>query len=168
MLWQASELQAVEQQLPRPVAGLGIGCTQPPLASTAIAVVPPAQAGMASGINNTFRQVGIATGIAAFGAIFSSRVDGKLADLLTGTSAGSHGLTVEELSSGGSEVLKSVPAGQRGVFHEALDRAFVFGMDEIFLVGAILALLAAVCAFVMVKQRELLYLQEEPAVGAAA
>jgi hypothetical protein len=30
---------------------------------------------MASGINNTFRQVGIATGIAALGAIFASKVD---------------------------------------------------------------------------------------------
>ena len=29
---------------------------------TAVGVVPPAQAGMASGINSTFRQVGIATG----------------------------------------------------------------------------------------------------------
>ena len=33
------------------------------------------RAGMASGINNTFRQVGIATGIAALGAIFASKVD---------------------------------------------------------------------------------------------
>jgi hypothetical protein len=30
---------------------------------------------MASGINNTFRQLGIATGIAALGALFASRVD---------------------------------------------------------------------------------------------
>jgi hypothetical protein len=29
---------------------------------------------MASGINNTFRQIGIATGIAALGAIFASKV----------------------------------------------------------------------------------------------
>jgi hypothetical protein len=33
-------------------------------------VVPPARSGMASGANNTARQVGIATGIAALGAIF--------------------------------------------------------------------------------------------------
>ena len=30
---------------------------------------------MASGINNTFRQIGIATGIAALGAIFATKVD---------------------------------------------------------------------------------------------
>ena len=33
---------------------------------------------MGSGINTTFRQVGIATGVAALGAVFQSRVDSKL------------------------------------------------------------------------------------------
>jgi class 3 adenylate cyclase len=47
----------------------------PPLASTAISTVRQERAGMASGINNTFRQIGIATGIAALGAIFASKVD---------------------------------------------------------------------------------------------
>jgi predicted MFS family arabinose efflux permease len=56
------------------VAGAGVGLINPPLASTAIAVVPPRQAGMGSGINSTFRQVGIATGIAALGSIFTSEV----------------------------------------------------------------------------------------------
>ena len=53
------------------VGGVGVGLINPPLASTAIAVVPPRQAGMGSGINATFRQVGIATGIAALGSIFA-------------------------------------------------------------------------------------------------
>jgi EmrB/QacA subfamily drug resistance transporter len=50
--------------------GIGVGLINPPLASAAIGVVPPARSGMASGANSTFRQVGIATGIAALGAIF--------------------------------------------------------------------------------------------------
>ena len=60
------------------LAGIGIGLINPPLASTAIGVVRPQQSGMASGINTTFRQVGIATGIAALGAIFQARVESKL------------------------------------------------------------------------------------------
>jgi EmrB/QacA subfamily drug resistance transporter len=59
--------------------GLGIGLSTPPLASTAVGVVPPERAGMASGINSTFRQVGIATGIALLGALFSSQVRGSVA-----------------------------------------------------------------------------------------
>ncbi|HEY2631977.1 MAG TPA: MFS transporter [Solirubrobacteraceae bacterium] len=50
--------------------GIGVGLVNPPLASAAIGVVPPARSGMASGANSTFRQVGIATGIAALGAVF--------------------------------------------------------------------------------------------------
>jgi EmrB/QacA subfamily drug resistance transporter len=56
------------------VAGVGAGLVNVPLASTAVAVVEPARAGMASGVNSTFRQVGIATGIAALGAIFSHSI----------------------------------------------------------------------------------------------
>jgi EmrB/QacA subfamily drug resistance transporter len=50
--------------------GVGVGLINPPLASAAVGVVPPARSGMASGANSTFRQVGIATGIAALGAVF--------------------------------------------------------------------------------------------------
>jgi len=69
------------------VGGIGIGFVNAPLASTAVSVVPPRQAGMASGVNNTFRQVGIATGIAGLGAILQSYgtfVDGFNAILLVG------------------------------------------------------------------------------------
>src|SRR5205085_6743414 len=67
------------------IAGAGVGLTNPALASTAIGVVPPERSGMASGINSTFRQVGIATGIAALGAIFESQLSSRLAPALAGT-----------------------------------------------------------------------------------
>jgi EmrB/QacA subfamily drug resistance transporter len=57
------------------IAGVGIGLVNAPLASTAVSTVRQERAGMASGINNTFRQLGIATGIAALGAVFASKVD---------------------------------------------------------------------------------------------
>ena len=44
------------------LCGFGIGIVNPVLASGAISVVQPQRSGMASGANNTFRQVGIATG----------------------------------------------------------------------------------------------------------
>ena len=77
------------------VAGIGAGLINVPLASTAVGVVEPARAGMASGINSTLRQVGIATGVAALGAIFAHQaadaqrpltgfVDGLNAILLVG------------------------------------------------------------------------------------
>ena len=57
------------------IGGIGIGFVNAPLATTAVSTVRQERAGMASGINNTFRQIGIATGIAALGAIFASKVD---------------------------------------------------------------------------------------------
>jgi heme-degrading monooxygenase HmoA len=56
------------------LCGLGVGLVNPPLSSIVIGVVTPAQSGMASGMNNTFRQVGIATGIAGLGAVFQHQV----------------------------------------------------------------------------------------------
>ncbi len=56
------------------LAGIGIGLINPALASTAVGVVEPRRSGMASGINSTFRQVGIATGIAVLGVVFSHTV----------------------------------------------------------------------------------------------
>jgi EmrB/QacA subfamily drug resistance transporter len=56
------------------VGGVGIGLVNAPLASTAVSTVRQERAGMASGLNNTFRQLGIATGIAALGAIFQDKV----------------------------------------------------------------------------------------------
>ena len=44
------------------VCGFGVGIVNPVLASGAVSVVQPQRSGMASGANNTFRQVGIATG----------------------------------------------------------------------------------------------------------
>src|SRR2546428_641125 len=60
------------------VGAFGTGMVNPPLATTAVGVVEPRRAGMASGVNNTFRQVGIATGIAGLGALFQSRIQSKL------------------------------------------------------------------------------------------
>ena len=56
------------------IAGLGTGMVNPSLASTAIGVVEPRAAGMASGINTTFRQVGIATSVAVFGTLFATQL----------------------------------------------------------------------------------------------
>ena len=52
------------------VAGIGVGVLNPVIADVALSVVPKERSGMAAGINDTFRQVGVAVGVAAWGAIF--------------------------------------------------------------------------------------------------
>ena len=107
--------------------GAGIGMVNPPLASTAIGVVDPRRAGMASGVNNTFRQVGIATGIAAFGAIFQHRVQSE-----------AHGS------------VRAVVAAH----NEAARHAFVVGLNELFVISAIVALVGAALAVYLVRRRD--------------
>jgi EmrB/QacA subfamily drug resistance transporter len=48
------------------VAGAGVGLLNPVIANLAVSVVPNQHSGMAAGINDTFRQVGIAVGIAVW------------------------------------------------------------------------------------------------------
>ncbi len=103
------------------VAGAGVGLVNPALASTAIGVVPPQRSGMASGINSTFRQVGIATGIAVLGSIFQSAIERHLRPLLAGTPAAAHAAGVARAvaarrgSAGGERSSRLAPgAGRAG------------------------------------------------------
>jgi EmrB/QacA subfamily drug resistance transporter len=57
------------------VMGVGIGLANPTVTYAALGVVPATRSGMASGVNNTFRQVGIAIGIAALGTLVPARID---------------------------------------------------------------------------------------------
>jgi predicted MFS family arabinose efflux permease len=58
------------------VMGVGIGLANPAVTYAALGVVPATRSGMASGVNNTFRQVGIALGIAVLGTLLPARIDG--------------------------------------------------------------------------------------------
>jgi EmrB/QacA subfamily drug resistance transporter len=61
------------------VGGLAIGVISPALAAAMVSVLPVERSGLASGINNTFRQLGIAIGIAGLGAIFEHQASEALA-----------------------------------------------------------------------------------------
>jgi EmrB/QacA subfamily drug resistance transporter len=66
------------------VGGLGIGTISPALAAAMVSVLPVERSGLASGINNTFRQLGIGVGIAVLGAIYTAGVPGLDRVFLTG------------------------------------------------------------------------------------
>jgi EmrB/QacA subfamily drug resistance transporter len=152
------------------VAGFGVGLVNPVLASTAIGVVPPQHSGMASGINNTFRQVGIATGIAALGAIFESTIRHKLAPMLVGTPvAGRAAQIAHAVAGGGTQtVLHSVPSTLHARASLGIHVAFVDAMNKILLVGAIVALTGAVLSLVLVRARDFAtYGAATPAAAAA-
>lgn len=141
------------------LAGAGTGLINPPLASTAIGVVTPDRSGMASGINSTFRQIGIATGIAGLGAIFSHTVRTQIVALLEGGKVvGAHAAHViasgVSQGNGVSAGLASLPARARPEVVHAIRVAFVHGLNDIILVGAILTLVSAVLTLVLIRSRD--------------
>jgi hypothetical protein len=135
------------------VAGAGVGLINPSLASTAMGVVPPQRSGMASGMSNTFRQVGIASGIAALGAVFESGISSKLAPKLAGTAAAGHAASIAHAvaAGGAQQVIAGVPHSERALAATAIHDAFAGAMNEILLVGAIVAFTGAVLALVLVR-----------------
>ncbi len=144
------------------LGGIGIGVVNPVLASGAVSVVQPQRSGMASGANNTFRQVGIATGIAVLGAVFQSQIVSHTAATLNKTAAG-----VAVLHRGGSQLRGALSAGEvrqvassiplasaRAALLHAYHVAFSSTLNHLMDIGAVVAFVGALSAFVLVRQRD--------------
>jgi EmrB/QacA subfamily drug resistance transporter len=147
------------------VSGIGVGLTNPAIGQGAIAVVPPAKAGMGSGINSTFRQLGISTGVAGLGAVFQSRVDSKLAEQLPHAPKGL-GEIVASSGTKGVELLHLKP-GIEARTVEAAKVAFISGFNEILLIGAIVAFVGAALGFALTRGRDLVLPGGGPEAGGA-
>ena len=142
------------------LAGAGIGLINPPLASTAVGVVHHSRSGMASGINNTFRQVGIATGIAGLGAIFQHDVT---RDTTAALSSGpgrevlhaAHGKLTTALVSGEvGQVARSLPRAAREALMHSYRVGFTEAFSSILIIAACVALAGSVLAFVLVRSSD--------------
>jgi EmrB/QacA subfamily drug resistance transporter len=139
------------------VSGLGVGLVNPPLASTAVGVVDPDRAGMASGINSTFRQVGIATGIALLGTLFSNKV---ASDVVTAAARFPHlpvkgqQIATAVQSGGTGHLISQLPAAARGPVEQIASSAFTSGLNLIFLVAAIIAIASGIVALVAIRGRD--------------
>jgi EmrB/QacA subfamily drug resistance transporter len=118
------------------LGGAGIGMVNPSLAQAAVGVVPPQRAGMASGINSTFRQVGIATGIAGLGAVLQGLLSNKIPNV-----------PAEVLATGNPAFVRGVPT------HEYLT-AYTDSLSELFVIAAIIAFVAGVLSFALTRQSD--------------
>ena len=128
------------------LAGIGIGIANPAIARVGLGVVPPERSGMASGISNTFRIGGLATGVAALGAVFQQRITSSMSK-----SVGAHAATLGRVIS--SAGVKAAAHGQPRIA-AAAHVAFVSGLRTIFIIGAIIVALGAVAAACLVRSRD--------------
>jgi predicted MFS family arabinose efflux permease len=145
------------------VGGIGIGLVNAPLASTAVSVVEPRRAGMASGINNTFRQVGIATGIAALGAIFQNRITSHIAASGKVPAADVHRFAQAVSSGAAKQALSAVPPSARAQATALANSAFIAGLNEILIVASFVLFAGAVLAFLLVRRQD--FVASGPAVS---
>jgi EmrB/QacA subfamily drug resistance transporter len=145
------------------VAGVGVGLLNPVIADVALSVVPKEQSGMAAGINDTFRQVGVAVGIAAWGAVFLGAGASKVQSADGGLSHDQARGLVEATSSGTlPQALQSVPAGARDSARAAAEQGFIHGLNEVLLLGALLAFAGSVLALWLVRESDI---ERETLVG---
>jgi hypothetical protein len=140
------------------VSGFGIGLSNPSIASTALGVVPPARSGMASGINNTMRIAGVATGIAALGAVFQSKITDQLHGLFPQAPAG----FADAVGASGVGAAAQVPPALHQQAANAAGVAFTNAFNDILLIGALILFAGAISVVALVRQSDFL-----PAPGQA-
>jgi EmrB/QacA subfamily drug resistance transporter len=133
------------------VTGTGMGMTFAPMTAAAMAQVPPRIAGSASGILNTTRNIGQVLGIAVLGSVLQTQLGSHAADRLAvvdglrpSTSAEIGGLVRDSRFPDIPAAVDSLQPEQVAnlpVIVGAAQQAFVDGLHDTFLLGALACLL---------------------------
>ncbi len=141
------------------VAGIGVGLLNPVIADVALSVVSKDRSGMAAGINDTFRQVGISIGVAAWGAIFLAKGADKISTLTAGTptATGDHPRQLLEAASNGQlgSAIAHLPHGAQALAASATREGFLSGLNVILVIGAVVAFAGAIFALWLVREHEI-------------
>jgi EmrB/QacA subfamily drug resistance transporter len=97
------------------VASLGTGLFNPTASELALNALPPQQSGLAAGANDTFRQTGVAVGIAALGTLVpASAIGGNAQAYVDGLHNALIVCTVIALACAVATAALLIPAGARG------------------------------------------------------
>ena len=123
--------------------GIGAGLINGELSNVAISVVAPERSGMASGINNTMRQLGFGIGIAGLGAIFS-------ADLTRGLAQYDRNF-VERVASGDVTAAAFALGDDAARATDAATATLASAISGLSLSAAALAAVAAMLAFLLIR-----------------
>jgi hypothetical protein len=136
-----------------------------------VAVVPAERSGMASGSSSTFRQVGIATGIAGLGAVFLREIRPNTVNALNQSAAGR-----AILARGGSHLAAAIAGGDvraaatgypagltRNTLIEAYRVGFTSTFNHLMEIALGIALVGAIGSFFLVRQRD--FVSSSPLTG---
>jgi EmrB/QacA subfamily drug resistance transporter len=141
------------------IAGIGSGMVNPPLASTAVGVVPPERSGTASGINSTFRQVGMATSIAVFGTIFTTSLQHHVLRSLTATpelARRAPDLAAAVGQGDSTRLTHGLPIRLQDQVVTAVHAGYAGALNDLALVSGVVALIGGACSFALIRGKDFL------------
>ncbi|MFE4642956.1 MFS transporter [Streptomyces sp. NPDC056652] len=152
------------------VQGTGMAHIMPPVTVAVMQALPREKAGSGSAINNTFRQVGGALGIAVLGSVLSATYRGGIEGHLDAVPAGARDAAGESIEATLGVAEKMGPAG-RPLISSAYD-AFLDAMHVTALGSAAVALIGAVVVALFLpglpEPRKLAGSEEAPEPATAA
>jgi EmrB/QacA subfamily drug resistance transporter len=134
------------------VSGVGLGLANASTATAAMDAVDTKRSGVAAGINDTFRQVGVAVGIAAFGALVQAEAAHTLTKDLGPLREGvSTNAIASALVAGAPLPLDAAPHDVAVAVGEMSRHAFVDGLHTALLVAGLVALGLAVASMLLLR-----------------
>lgn len=136
------------------VLGLGMAIAVAPLTTTVMNSVSQSRAGIASGVNNAVSRTAGLMAVAVLGLImfhsFNNCMDGRLAQSDVPPEIRTS-LNQQRVKLAGAEIPPSAGAELRADLEKGIDECFVTGFHRLMLVGAGLAFLSALTAWLIIR-----------------
>jgi EmrB/QacA subfamily drug resistance transporter len=121
----------------------GIALTMSPMTAAIMSAVPDRRAGAGSAMNDATRELGAALGVAVLGSIAASKYSSTLASTAARLPASAR-TSAEASLAGAQRVAEGLPRAASHVLTVAAENAFIDGIHLAVLVGAVLAMIAAI------------------------
>ena len=136
--------------------GLGMSLTVAPLTTTVMSSVSREHSGIASGINNAISEGAGVLAVAVFGLVmahvFGARLERHMESARIPAEVREE-IRSQEPKLAAIDIPKSANAAQREAVSGAIGQSFIAGFRLVMAMGAILALLSAVCAWLILDRR---------------
>jgi len=123
----------------------GMGLVMAPASDAVMSVVPKANAGVGSALNDTVRQVGGALGVAILGSALNSMYASSMADKVVNLPVDVAAAAQNSVGAA-VQISAQLPSTAQALLFSAAGNAFIEGVEVAILIGAGIALLGAVIA----------------------
>jgi EmrB/QacA subfamily drug resistance transporter len=137
------------------VTGSGAGLLNSETTKVQISAVPPARAGMASGIAATTRFVGIVVGLAVLGAVLAAVAESNLrrigAPLVPSQPPDWHTLGLRIVGGDAAGALALVPGEARAAIASVMHHSVAVGFGAALVIGAVAAMLSSTSSWLLIR-----------------